>query len=124
MKGSTTRLSKAVTFSSVLISNLKPAVLIIPIQFGVSTLAQSMYIIARFLNVVDDLGESVYLQTNRIGIDSTDEVPMLTRNDYKRDRGRDQFKFVSRCDFAHKRVGQDRRLRRITSRQYFIDRGC
>jgi len=36
---------------------------------GVSTLAQSMYLIARFPNVVDDFGEPVYLQTSRIGID-------------------------------------------------------
>jgi hypothetical protein len=43
----------------------------------VSTLAQSMYLIARFPNVVDDFGESVYLQTNRIGIDSATDAPKL-----------------------------------------------
>jgi hypothetical protein len=44
---------------------------------GVSTLAQSMYLIARFPSVVDDFGEPVYLQTNRIGIDSTTDAPKL-----------------------------------------------
>ena len=36
-----------------------------------------MYLIARFPNVVDDFGESVYLQTNRIGVDSDTNAPKL-----------------------------------------------
>jgi len=40
---------------------------------GVSTLAQSMYLIAKFPKVVDDFGEPVYLQSSLIGIDTDEE---------------------------------------------------
>ena len=46
-------------------------------NFGVSTLAQSMYLIARLPNVVDDFGEPVYLQTTRIGIDAAADAPLV-----------------------------------------------
>jgi hypothetical protein len=50
---------------------------------GVSTPAQSMYLIARFPNVVDDFGEPVYLQTQRAGIDKKITVATVTNADNK-----------------------------------------
>ncbi len=46
-------------------------------------MAQSMYLIARFLNVVDDFGKPVYLQTQRAGIDKKITVATVTNANNK-----------------------------------------